>query len=73
MILLSLCVHRALCGCLPSASFYCHDLAADDFVIPLPLCAFALTSPPHKPEKYSVDFQRLTQIRKNIFQPPPPL
>jgi hypothetical protein len=24
-------------------------------------------------KKYSVDFQRLTQIRKNIFQPPPPL
>jgi hypothetical protein len=26
-----------------------------------------------KPEKYSVDLQRLTQIRKNIFQSPSPL
>jgi hypothetical protein len=28
---------------------------------------------PYKPKKYSVDFQALTKVRKNIFRSPPSL
>jgi hypothetical protein len=36
-----------------------------------PSRSLLLNSQRTSPQKYSVDFQRLTPIRKNIFQPPP--